>query len=158
MAAPNGREPAQRPSTDPCTNARTRPYLYEARFAHEYQHLLEHYEDPDELTWVNEGISDWAQTLTGYVDPSVPITDLGFDGHIQCFLGWLSVQTAANPIPSDGGPENSLTLWGDQTKPSEVLCDYGATYSFMEFLHGRYGDALISALHRIDGNGLAGLQ
>ena len=33
---------------------------------------LEYYEDADETSWVNEGLSDWAQTLVGYVDPSVP--------------------------------------------------------------------------------------
>ena len=42
---------------------------YEGTFAHEYQHLLEYYEDLGEVNWVNEGISDWAQTLMGYVDP-----------------------------------------------------------------------------------------
>ncbi len=30
---------------DFCTSAPARPFLYEGVFAHEYQHLLEHYED-----------------------------------------------------------------------------------------------------------------
>jgi hypothetical protein len=142
---------------DNCNSAPARPFLYEGVFAHEYQHLLEHYEDGDELNWINEGLSDWAQTLTGYVDPSLPITNLGFDSHIQCFLGWLGVQTPANPNPRDGGPENSLTRWGDQGD-GEILCDYGAAYTMMEMLHGRYGTDFMSALHRGDANGLAGLQ
>ena len=87
-----------------CTSAPARPFLYEGVFAHEYQHLLEHYEDGDEVNWVNEGLSDWAQTLTGYVDPAIPITQTGFDSHTQCFLGWLGVTTPANPNPRDGGP------------------------------------------------------
>ena len=82
-----------------CTSAPARPFLYEGVFAHEYQHLLERYEDPDEVNWINEGLSDWAQTLTGYVDPAKPITEIGFDSHIQCFLGWLGVATPANPNP-----------------------------------------------------------
>lgn len=49
----------------------SRPYDYEGAFAHEYQHLLESYADPDEVSWINEGLSDWAQTLVGYVDPSI---------------------------------------------------------------------------------------
>ena len=53
---------------------------------------------------MNEGLADWAQTLTGYVDPTMPITELGYDSHVQCFLGWLGVQTDVNPIPRDGGP------------------------------------------------------
>lgn len=142
---------------DLCASAPARPYLYEGVFAHEYQHLLMHYEDPDEVNWVNEGLSDWAQTLTGYVDPSLPIADPGFDSHIQCFLGYLGVQTPANPNPRAGGPENSLTAWGDQGD-EEILCDYGAAYTMMEFLAGRYGRAFMSGLHRNDGNGFAGLQ
>jgi hypothetical protein len=140
-----------------CTSAPARPFLYEGVFAHEYQHLLEHYEDPDETTWLNEGLSDWAQTLTGYVDPSKPITDVGFDSHTQCFLGWLGVQTPANPNPRAGGPENSLTRWGDQGD-GEILCDYGAAYTIMEFVAGRYGAGFMTALHRGDANGLAGLD
>jgi hypothetical protein len=49
---------------------RPRPFLYEGTFAHEYQHLLEHYSDPDEVNWINEGLSDWAWSLTGYAHPS----------------------------------------------------------------------------------------
>jgi hypothetical protein len=141
-----------------CSSAPARPFLYEGVFAHEYQHLLEHYEDPDEVNWINEGLSDWAQTLTGYVDPAIPIQSIGFDSHIQCFLGWLGVATPANPTPRlAGGPENSLTRWGDQGD-GEILCDYGAAYTLMEMLHGRYGTDFMSALHRGDANGLAGLQ
>jgi hypothetical protein len=140
-----------------CTSAPARPFLYEGVFAHEYQHLLESYEDSDEFNWINEGLSDWAQTLTGYVNPATPITQIGFDSHTQCFLGYLGVQTPANPNPRGGGPENSLTRWEDQG-PGEILCDYGAAYTTMEYLHGQFGTAFMSALHRGDANGLPGLQ
>jgi hypothetical protein len=128
-----------------------RPHLYEGVFAHEYQHLLEHYSDPDEVSWVNEGLSDWAQTLVGYVDPNVPQNPPGpgADSHFGCFEGWLD--------PSFGGPENSLTSWGDQGAP-EILCDYGAAYSIMQMLATRYGDSFMTALHKDPGNGLAGLN
>ncbi|MET0801204.1 MAG: peptidase M6 [Actinomycetota bacterium] len=154
-----GANPPHEPTTDLCTSAPARPFLYEGVFAHEYQHLLQHYVDPGETTWVNEGLSDWAQTLTGYVDPSVPITDLGYDSHIQCFLGYLGVQTDFNPIPRQGGPENSLTLWGDQTDfESEILCDYGAAYTMMEFLAGRFGEDFMGAFHRDPLRGLQSVQ
>ncbi|MGZ8632108.1 MAG: peptidase M6 [Actinomycetota bacterium] len=154
-----GANPPHEPTTDPCTSAPARPFLYEGVFAHEYQHLLQHYVDPGETTWVNEGLSDWAQTLTGYVDPSVPITDLGYDSHVQCFLGYLGVQTDFNPIPRDGGPENSLTLWGDQTDfESEILCDYGAAYTMMESLAGRFGEDFMGELHRDPLHGLQSVQ
>ncbi len=64
--------PPNEPSSDLCTSAPARPLLYEGTFAHEYEHLLEYYADADETSWVNEGLADWAQTLTGYVDPLHP--------------------------------------------------------------------------------------
>jgi hypothetical protein len=127
----------------------SRPHLYEGTFAHEYQHLLEYYEDPDEESWINEGLSDWAQTLVGYVDPSIAPDAAGADGHLSCFQGFQP--------PNFGGPENSLTEWSDQGGP-EILCDYGAAYSFMEYLASHYGPAFMSALHREDAGGLAGLD
>jgi hypothetical protein len=153
-----GANPPNDPSSDPCLNATSRPFLYEATFAHEYQHLLENYVDIDEVSWVNEGLSDYAQTITGYVDPTIPVTQIGFDSHIQGFLGFNDVTTPANPIPRPGGPENSLTLWGDQTDyPTEVFSDYGAAYSFMEYLHGLFGTEFMRNLHLNPGIGLDGL-
>lgn len=128
-----------------------RPHLYEGTFAHEYQHLLEYYQDPDEVSWMNEGLSDYAQTLVGYVDTSVPVTDPTADSHLGCFSGFLSDQ-------GYGGPENSLTQWSDQGPP-EILCDYGAAYSFEQYLFGHYGgEPFMSALHKEPGNGLTGLE
>ena len=144
--------PDDRPNSTGCASAGVtpRPHSYEGTFAHEYQHLLEHDQDADEVSWINEGLSDWAQTLVGYVDPdNLPTTDAA-DRHITCFQGYLG--------DTFGGPENSLTRWSDQGGP-EILCDYGAAYSFMEYLHGRFGgDAFMSALHVEQGNGLEGLQ
>ena len=153
-----GADPPHAPSSDPCTNAVGRPFLYEGVFAHEYQHLLEYYENDAELSWVNEGLSDWAQTVTGYVQPSRPVTVKGFDNHVQCFLGWLRQSSTFNPIPREAsGPENSLTLWGDQGD-AEILCDYGAAYTMMEYLHGQFGTGFMTRLHREDAIGLAGLD
>ncbi|GAW52733.1 Peptidase M6 immune inhibitor A (Precursor) [Nocardioides sp. PD653] len=125
-----------------------RPRDYEGTFAHEYQHLLESYVDADESSWVNEGLSDYAQSLVGYVDTTLPPTDPDADSHIGCFQGYLP--------ESYGGAENSLTLWQDQGGP-EVLCDYGAAYSFMMYLYSHYGEDFMSALHTQPANGLAGL-
>jgi hypothetical protein len=140
-----------------CTSAPARPFLYEGVFAHEYQHLLEYYQDPDEVNFVNEGLSDFAIDVTGYDFPERPVTQIGFDSHLQCFMGNLVFQTDANPNPRGGGPENSLTLWGDQGA-DEILCDYGAAFSFMEYLASQYGAGFMSQLHRDPGNGLGGLQ
>jgi hypothetical protein len=145
---------------DNCLNANARPFLYEGTFAHEYQHLLEADQDPGETTWMNEGLSDFAIQLTGYTDAARPVTEIGFDSHIQCILGWLGVQTDANPTPRDGGPENSLTLWGDQDfdHSTETLCDYGAAFSFMTLLEDRYGEGFMSRLHRDKHHGLTSVS
>jgi hypothetical protein len=140
-----------------CTSAPARPFLYEGVFAHEYQHLLQYYQDPEEVNWVNEGLSDFAIDLTGYDFATRPVSQIGFDSHLQCFMGNLITQTDANPNPRGGGPENSLTLWGDQGD-GEILCDYGAAFSMMEYLSSQYGSAFMTALHRNPAEGFAGLQ
>ena len=135
------RPPDEPVAGDPCRNAPAYRHLIEGVFAHEYQHLLENNEDPDESDWVDEGLAEWARTLTGYVDPSIPPSSPKADEHLACFL--------------NGGSENSLTLWGDG---ADLNCDYGAAYSFMEYLHDRFGTRFMTALHRGDANGLQGLQ
>ena len=140
-----------------CTSAPSRPFLYEGVFAHEYQHLLQYYQDPEEVNWVNEGLSDFAIDVTGYDFGRRPVSQIGFDSHLQCFMGNLIIPTDANPNPRGGGPENSLTLWGDQGD-GEILCDYGAAFSFMQYLSSQYGAAFMSQLHRNPAEGFAGLQ
>ena len=146
---------------DLCASAAASPFLYEGVFAHEYEHLLENYANVDQYSWVNEGLADWAAGDLGYFFPAAPITDTKFEGGTQCFLGWIGVETPANPNPNPGGPENSLTLWGDQIpdNPDETLCDYGAAFTFTNFLADRYGTGLIKQLHNgATGDGLPGVK
>jgi hypothetical protein len=155
-----GADPANAPTNDPCTSRPARARLYEGVFAHEYQHLLQHYTDPAEVNFVNEGLSDFAISLVGYGKPEATVEEQGAESHIYCFQGFGTVQTAYNPNPrACGGPENSLTLWGDEGSGNEILADYGNGWSFMLFLYDRYGIDFMSALHR-DGNaqGLDGVQ
>ena len=149
--------PPNDPGPDACTNKVARPFLYEQIFAHEYQHLLEYYKDLNEELWVNEGLSDWATDLTGYARPKLPVTRIGFDNHIWSFLGFGEVITPANPVPRYGGPENSLTWWDDQGD-ERILDDYGAAWTMMELLAGRYSNGFMGRLHRNNASGLPGLQ
>ena len=143
-----GANPPDEPTTDLCTSRPARPNLYEGTFAHEWQHLLHSYTDPNETIWLNEGMSDFAQTLTGYVDASKTVFERGADSHIFCFQGFGSLLTPFNPNPRNcGGPENSLNLWNEGT-PTEVLADYGNAYSLMLYLFDHYGTDLMSRLHR----------
>ncbi|HEU5472654.1 MAG TPA: hypothetical protein VFV67_18565 [Actinophytocola sp.] len=154
-----GADPANEPTADLCTSRPARPRLYEGTFAHEWQHLLMYYTDPFEGNWINEGLSDFAQTLTGYVDGRATVFERGTDSHLYCFQGFGIVQTPFNTNPRDcGGPQNSLNMWGEGT-PNEVLADYGHAYSLMLFLFDRYGADFMSRLHQ-DGElqGLASLD
>jgi len=155
----SGANPPDQPTNDLCTSRPGRPHLYEGTFAHEWQHLLQYYTDPFEVNWINEGLSDFAQSLVGYVDPRLTVFDKGGDSHIYCYEGFGTVQTPFNPNPRDcGGPENSLNLWGEGN-PNAVLADYGHAYSLMQFLFDRYGLEFMSKLHT-DGarQGIASLE
>jgi hypothetical protein len=145
-----GANPPNEPTNDLCTSRSARPFLYEGVFAHEYQHLLHYYTDDFEAELINEGLSDFAQTLTGYVDSTKSVDELGADSHLFCYQGFGTVAGAGNVNPRDcGGPENSLNLWGeDQGNPNAVLADYGHAYSFMLYLYDRYGTDFMSGLHR----------
>jgi len=152
--------PPNEPTGDLCTSRPAKPFSYEGTFGHEWQHLAHYYTDPFETTWMNEGLSDFAMNLDGYSNGLATINDPGNDGHLMCFQGFGTVQTPNNPNPRDcGGPENSMTLWGESPNPNAVLADYGNAYQFILFLHDRYGDTITQKLHR-DGElqGLASLQ
>ncbi|NHJ26218.1 MAG: hypothetical protein EAX89_16685, partial [Candidatus Lokiarchaeota archaeon] len=74
-----------------------RPYLYEGTFAHEFEHLVHFDIDPDEPSWVDEGLADLSGYLCGY-------------GHSQSHLAYYMVYH----------PFTALTFWGGG------LEDYGA--------------------------------
>ncbi|MFC5006538.1 choice-of-anchor J domain-containing protein [Dactylosporangium cerinum] len=155
-----GANPVDAPSSDVCVSRPARPTLYEGTFAHEWQHLLLSYVDPNETTWMNEGLSDFAQTLTGYVDGTKTVYDKGGDSHLYCFQGYGPVQTPFNPNPRDcGGSQNSLNLWGEGGSGAGVLADYGNAYQLMLYLYDHYGQDIIEKLHRDAGlQGLASLD
>ncbi len=151
-----GANPPNEVTDDPCTSRPARPRAYEGTFAHEWQHLLLSYVDPDELTWVDEGLADYAQYLVGYSNTAATVYEPGQDVHLVCFQGFGPVQTDYNNPRDCGGPENSLNLWGESPNPAAVLADYGNAYEFMQFLHDRYGADFLTALHRdADLQGLA---
>ena len=154
-----GENPPHEPSADPCLNQPARPFLYESVFAHEYQHLIHNDFDPDETSWVNEGLSMFAEIITGYTDPSLHVDQKGVDSSVNSFLGWWSIAHPDwNPIPRPSGPENSLTNWGDQGD-LEILEDYGNAFYFMTLLNSRgYGQDFFTAWHHNEANGIAGLD
>jgi hypothetical protein len=147
-----GANPPNEPTDNPCTNRGARPRAYEGTFAHEWQHLLQYYTDPAEASWINEGLSMFAETLVGYANTTATIDEPNNDLYLNCLMGFGNVRTDYNTNPREcGGAQNSLNLWGEG-EPSEVLADYGIASQFMLFLYDRYGQDFISALHRDGGH------
>jgi len=107
-----------------------RPYLYEGVFAHEFEHLIHFDQDPDEPSWVDEGLADLAGFLCGYGHPP---------SHIAYYMVYH--------------PMVSLTFWGGG------LEDYGASYLFQLYLFEQYGGAeFTSALVQEQANGIEGIE
>jgi hypothetical protein len=110
-----------------------RPYLYEGVFAHEYQHLLHDDYDSDEENFINEGMSMFAEYLTGYA-----VSEAQYEDFLEM-------------------PENSLVVWGDQGD-DEILADYSNTYLFQYFLMEQYGTGFIQELFMNPENGISGVN
>ncbi|QVK19120.1 hypothetical protein KHQ81_05310 [Mycoplasmatota bacterium] len=101
--------------------------------AHEYQHLIHADNDLGEDTWLNEGMSDFAQYLCGY----------GHDWtHVNYFLKY---------------PENSLVIWNDYYS-DEVLADYGQAYLLQLYLYDHFGKEFIQALAKDTDHGIYSLN
>jgi immune inhibitor A len=97
-------------------------YQYDATLAHELQHLIMADQSPNEDTWINEGMSGFAEFINGYW-----FTDeLGGRQEWQLW------------------PQNALVLWDDQADDNdhygdEVLADYQLSNAFMLYTAGRIG-------------------
>lgn len=129
---------------DPANDQAT---LYEGVVAHELEHLLHNYSDPGELSWVDEGLADFAVFLNGY--------DVG-----GSHLTYQQVFYA----------DTSLTRWGGG------LQNYGAAYTYFQYLweqaggngDGTYtpdleydgvaGDLLIKTIFEEQADGMEGVQ
>jgi hypothetical protein len=95
----------------------TRAFLIDSTLAHEFQHNIHRDFNPNDVTFMNEGCSDYAQLLCGY-----PNT---IWGHVNYYLYT---------------PDNSLTEWSDQGDIN-ILADYGAALLWAAYLVDHYGGA-----------------
>ena len=121
--------------------------LYEGVIAHELEHLLHNYSDPGELSWVDEGLADFAVFLNGY--------DVG-GSHLTYHQVFYA--------------DTSLTRWAGG------LQNYGAAYTFFQYLweqaggngdgtytpdlayDGAGGDLLIKLIFENEADGMEGVQ
>lgn len=101
--------------------------------AHEYQHLIHADNDPNESTWLNEGMSDLAEYICFDTHPQ---------SHVNAFID---------------KPENSLVEWDEHagaTTGPETLSDYGQAYLLQLYLRDNLGEDFVKALARDDSQGI----
>lgn len=87
--------------------------------AHEFQHMIHWYRDRNESTWMNEGFSDLAMFLNGY----------SVGGHDLLYI--LDPDLQLNDWPNDD---------------SDTSPHYGASFLFLNYFLGRFGEGATKAL------------
>ncbi len=106
-------------------------YLARGTLSHEFQHLIHWGHDTDEESWINEGLSGYAEELAGFpeADPAA----------VPAFLNQ---------------PDVDFTNWPARASPAY----YGSTYLLMSFLAERFGQPLIRNLVAQQRNGRFGVD
>jgi hypothetical protein len=113
-------------------NARRDYTGYESLLAHEFQHMIHWYRDPNEETWLNEGLSELAQSVAGYR----PTTS-----SIAAFVA---------------APDTQLNNW--DMDASKNPAHYGGAYLLMAYFAQRFGPELSKALVAHPANGISGFE
>ncbi|MFF4007037.1 choice-of-anchor J domain-containing protein [Streptomyces sp. NPDC001717] len=123
------------------------PNYIEGLLAHEYNHVLWYSgaKDPQGAAWTIEGTAEWARWLVGYDDRR---QDALKNLKIGCFQGRQQAMFPPGYTDAygdrDGGPENSLSVWGDPGH--SFLCDYGAAETMIHTLAERHGHGFVRDL------------
>jgi len=105
---------------------------YETVLAHEFQHMIHWANDRNEATWVNEGLSEYAQEVAGYAADS-------------SFVSTFTQQ-----------PDTQLNTWNPEATRNAV--HYGSAYLFMHYLTQRFGGPIIHQLVANPANGIEGVK
>jgi len=90
----------------------TDPYTF-STMAHEHQHVIQGYRDPDEELWLNEGFSELATLVNGFEAG-------GFDYYFTL------------------EPDLQLNNWSSDPDINDL--NYGASYMFTTYFYGRFGE------------------
>lgn len=104
---------------------------YGGVLAHEFQHMIHWHQDPQEPSWVNEGLSELAASLNGY----------GGDRATSAF--------ASNP-------DVQLNAWADT--PQAAGPHYGNAYLFATYFFQRFGEKALRNLVASPQQGIAGFE
>ena len=111
-------------------NANVGSAYYLGTLAHEFQHMIHWYQDRNEETWLNEGMSELAALINDF-DPG------GKD------FAWSA------------RPDTQLNTWSDDEARS---AHYGAAYLFATYLLDRFGETLTQAVVTHPANGIASVD
>ena len=106
--------------------------------AHEFQHLCQWNQDPNEELWLNEGLSMVAPVVAGVA--------MGTDSLL------------ANAVISYGWSyDNQLTVWGDQGEFG-TQADYGSSGLFCYYIFEKYGEDALGRIARHAANGAPSVE
>jgi len=104
---------------------------YETVLAHEFQHMIHWANDRNEETWINEGLSEYAQEVAGYGSDTI---------------------FAASFINL---PDTQLNTW--KVDSSSNAEHYGSAYLFINYLTQQFGAETTKALVAQPANGIQGV-
>ena len=104
---------------------------YETVLAHEFQHMIHWAVDGNEETWLNEGLSEYAQEVAGYP------ADVGF------------------AYSFTNQPDTQLNTW---SMTGSNAAHYGGAYRFVRYLVERFGPGIVGQLVAEPANGVGGVQ
>jgi immune inhibitor A len=105
---------------------------YETVLAHEFQHMIHWSKDRNESTWVNEGLSEYAQEVAGY-EPNLSFAH-----------DFAEV------------PDTQLNTWSPTSSSNSR--HYGSAYLFIAYFAQRFGPELTRALVAHPANGPGGFN
>jgi len=105
---------------------------YETVLAHELQHMIHWHSDRNEETWVNEGLSEFAQEVADY-EPDT-----------------IFSQSFADK------PDTQLNSWG--LTPGQNGEHYGSSYLFIAYFAQQFGTDAIQMLVAHPSNGIEGFR
>ncbi|MEX1018225.1 MAG: hypothetical protein WDZ49_01125 [Litorilinea sp.] len=105
---------------------------YETVLAHEFQHMIHWHQDRNEETWLNEGLSEYAQEVAGYP------ADNEFTGAFA------------------NRPQTQLNTWSEEQGGNAP--HYGAAYLLVNYFTQRFGEDRTRALVASPTNGIQGFN
>lgn len=104
--------------------------LYEGTLVHEIQHLIQWNMDANEDTWLNEGLSQIAETLVG-------LDTVNFGSYLE---------------------QTNIRLDRWPAEETNISTHYAASYLYLLYLWEQVGDAGLRELSRHPANGLAAIR